>query len=80
MVTLKSSLNGKAGEMLIIPLYLTSFSNVKMAKMASDFKRICVLWLCCAACRILVLRPGIKPTPPALEEWNLNCCNTKEAP
>ena len=28
---------------------------------------VCVFsWLCCGACGILVLCPGIKPAPPAL--------------
>lgn len=35
------------------------------------FKRICILWLCFAASRILVPWSGIKPTPPALGVWNL---------
>ena len=32
------------------------------------------------ACRILVLGPGIKPRPPAVEMWSLNPWNTREDP
>ena len=28
----------------------------------------------------LVPWPGIEPRPPALGEWHLNCCTTKEVP
>ena len=34
----------------------------------------------CAACVILVLQIGIKPTFPALEAWNLNYKTIREAP
>ena len=37
-------------------------------------------WPCCAVCRILGPQPGIKPTPPALEAWNLNHWTTREVP
>ena len=32
------------------------------------------------ACRILALRPGIQPMPPAVEAWNLNHWTTREVP
>ena len=31
-------------------------------------------------CGILVPRPGIEPTPPALEVWSLNHWTTREVP
>ena len=37
-----------------------------------------VFWPCRVACGILVLRAGIKPTPPALEAWDLNCWTARE--
>ena len=37
-------------------------------------------WLHCMACRILVPRPGIEPTPPAVEAWSLNHWTTREVP
>ena len=37
-------------------------------------------WPCSAACGILVPRPGIKPAPPAVEEWNLNQWTAREVP
>lgn len=33
-----------------------------------------------AACRILVLRPGIEPVPPSLGVWSLNYWTTREIP
>ena len=35
---------------------------------------------CTLTCGILVLQPGIKPTPPAVEEWSLNHWTTREVP
>ena len=35
---------------------------------------------CNVACGILVPRPGIKPTPLALEEWSLNHWTSREVP
>ena len=35
-------------------------------------------WPPCAACGILVPRPGIKPTPLSLEVWNLNHWTIRE--
>ena len=32
----------------------------------------------CPACGILVLQPGIDPTPPAVEAQSLNHCSTQE--
>ena len=37
-------------------------------------------WLCYVACRILVLRPRIKPTPPVVEVWSLNHWIGREVP
>ena len=37
-------------------------------------------WLRRAACRILDLRPGIKPVPPAVEAQRLNHWTTREVP
>ena len=37
-------------------------------------------WPHSMACRILVPQPGIEPTPPAVEAWNLNHWTTKEIP
>ena len=36
--------------------------------------------LCRTACRILVPRPGIEPTPPAVEAQNLHHWTTREVP
>ena len=33
-----------------------------------------------SACGILVPRPGIEPTPPAVEAWNLNHWTAREVP
>ena len=41
---------------------------------------ICLLIFGCTACRILVPRPGIKPTPPALKAWSLDHWTTREVP
>ena len=38
------------------------------------------LWPCCTACGILVPRPGIEPTPPALEAWSPNHWMVREVP
>ena len=35
-------------------------------------------WLCCVACRILAPRPGLEPTPPALEARSLNHWTARE--
>ena len=35
-------------------------------------------WPYHAAHGVLVPRPGIKPTPPAVEGWNLNHCTSRE--
>ena len=35
---------------------------------------------CTLTCGILALQPGIKPTPPAVEEWSLNHWTTREVP
>ena len=32
------------------------------------------------ACGILIPQPGIEPTPPALEAWNLNHWTAREVP
>ena len=37
-------------------------------------------WTCHVACGILVSRPGIEPTFPALEGWSLNHWTTREVP
>ena len=37
------------------------------------------LWPCCIVCRILVLQPGIKLAPPAVEAWT-NHWTAKEFP
>ena len=39
-----------------------------------------IFWLHHEACRILVPRPGIEPTPPAVEVRSLNCWATREVP
>ena len=39
-----------------------------------------IFWPRCAACRILVPRPGIEPVPPAVEAHNLNHWNAREVP
>ena len=33
-----------------------------------------------AACGILVPQPGIRPTPPVMEAWNLNNWTAREVP
>ena len=35
-------------------------------------------WPRCATYGISVSRPGMEPTPPALEAWSLNQWNTRE--
>ena len=35
---------------------------------------------CSAACRILIPRLGIEPSPPALEAWSLNHWTAREIP
>ena len=35
-------------------------------------------WPHCVACGILVPRPGIKPTSPAVEAWSLNHWTARE--
>ena len=37
-------------------------------------------WPHLAACRILVPWPGMEPTPPAVEAWNLNHWTAREVP
>ena len=37
-------------------------------------------WLCHTACGILIPRPGIKPTPTAVEAWCINYWTTREIP
>ena len=37
-------------------------------------------WPCCAACRILVPRPGIEPAPLAVKAWNPNYWTAREFP
>ena len=39
-----------------------------------------VVWLCRAACGILVPRAGMEPAPPAVKAWSLNHRTTKEVP
>ena len=34
----------------------------------------------CPACRIIVPRPGIEPTPPEVEAWSLNHWTDREVP
>ena len=37
-------------------------------------------WLCCAACMILVPRPGTESVPCAVEAWSFNFWTTREFP
>ena len=49
----------------------------------SSLELLCIkitFWPHLAACGDLVPRPGIKPTPPALEAWSLNHWTTREVP
>ena len=39
---------------------------------------VCLFCLCHTACGILVLRPGIEPSPPALGAWSLNHWTARE--
>ena len=39
-----------------------------------------IFWPHCAACGILVLRPGLEPAPPAEEAQSLNHWTTREVP
>ena len=39
-----------------------------------------IFWPCLAACRILLPRPGMEPTPPAVEGRSLNHWTTREVP
>ena len=36
--------------------------------------------VCHMACGILVLQPGVKPMPPAVEAWSFNPWTTREVP
>ena len=36
--------------------------------------------VCHMACGILVLQPGVKPMPPAVEAWSVNPWTTREVP
>ena len=38
------------------------------------------LWPCCVVCRILVLQPGIKLTPPTVEAWSPTHWTAREFP
>ena len=44
------------------------------------FSFISLFWPHCGACGSLVPLPGIKPKPPALEEWGHNHWTTREVP
>ena len=44
------------------------------------FFLIFTFWSCCAACGVLVPRPGIEPAPTALEAQNLNHWTAREVP
>ena len=44
------------------------------------FKHFFFFWLCRAACRILVPRPGIEPGPSAVRPWSPNHRTTREFP
>ena len=60
---------------------MRSFPNARRLEAEIRFKDIWTLlsiWLHYVACGILVPRPGIKPTPPALEAWSLNHWTTRE--
>ena len=46
----------------------------------SFFVCFVLFWLCYAACRILVPRPGIEPVSPAVEAQSLNHWTTREVP
>ena len=37
-------------------------------------------WILFSDWRVTIPRPGIKPMPPALEAWNLNCWTAREVP
>ena len=41
---------------------------------------IYLFWLHCAACGLSVPRPGIEPTPPAVEGQSLNHWTAREVP
>ena len=45
-----------------------------------NFIYFSVFWPHCAACGILVLRPGIEPMPPAVEAWSSNHWTAREFP
>ena len=39
-----------------------------------------IFWRCCAGCKILFLRPGKEPIPPAVGLWDLNHRTTRDFP
>ena len=67
-----------------VPLHGTWQEEVRasIVALSSSGKQIILaffcFWLCNTACRILVPRPGIKPTPPAVEAQSLNHWTTRE--
>ena len=63
----------------IIELPFSTFIEVRWPLSFSCIFLSC-FWLRYTACEILVLQLEIKPMPPALETWNLNCWTTREVP
>ena len=66
------------------PSRMLSLLKKKKISSRSRFFKKCLLidlfWLCYMECRILISQPGIKPTPTAMEAWNLNLWATREVP
>ena len=66
-------------------MFLTSYNCYLGFSMAFSPLPLVVLffflfWPCCAACRILVPRPGIEPMLPAVEAQILNHWTAREVP
>ena len=62
----------------INPIFLLSSFFLLKVILCSFCFYLFVLFFGHAACRILVLRPGVKPMPSALEVWSVNHGTTRE--
>ena len=60
--------------------FLTLSSGLDTTHLYFSSNHSFFFWLHLEACGILVPRPGIKPTTPTSEAWNLNYWTAKEVP
>ena len=65
---------------MLPPLYCVTIIQTHGWANRLHLKSFFIFWLHCAACRILVLQPGIEPVPPTVEVWNINHWTTREVP